>query len=63
MPIQEMDLSAADAPPPFDYEHNGLDDFLVLNGRPWPTEGPVQLIAFFPDSDWVTSTSRAVTPS
>src|SRR5438874_433009 len=43
--------------PPFDYERNGLDDFLVLNGRPWPTEGPVQLIAFFPDSDWVTSAS------
>jgi hypothetical protein len=35
---------------PLDYDGNGLQDFLVLNGRPWPISGPVQLIAFFPGS-------------
>lgn len=29
-----------------DHDRNGLDDFLVLNGK--TSEGPVQLIAFFP---------------
>ena len=31
-----------------DYDHNGLMDFLVLNGKGALYPGPVQLIAFFP---------------
>jgi len=31
-----------------DYDHNGLTDFLVLNGKGALYPGPVQLLAFFP---------------
>jgi hypothetical protein len=48
MAIPETDQGAGDAVVPIDYDRNGLTDFLVLNGRPWPYSGPVQLIAFFP---------------
>jgi hypothetical protein len=48
MTIPETTQGAGDAVVAIDYDRNGLMDFLVLNGRPWPYSGPTQLIAFFP---------------
>jgi hypothetical protein len=48
MDIPQTTEGAGDAVAPIDYDRNGLTDFVVLNGRPWPYSGPVQLIAFFP---------------
>ena len=39
---------SADAVLALDYDHNGLTDFLTLNGR--YSSGPLQLIAFFPSA-------------
>jgi hypothetical protein len=50
MTIPQTSVGAGDAAVPLDYDRNGLEDFLVLNGRPYPIRGPVQLIAFFPGS-------------
>jgi hypothetical protein len=50
MTIPQTSIGAGDAAVPLDYDGNGLEDFLVLNGRPYPIRGPVQLIAFFPGS-------------
>jgi hypothetical protein len=50
MTIPQTSVGAGDAAVPLDYDGNGLEDFLVLNGRPYPIRGPVQLIAFFPGS-------------
>jgi hypothetical protein len=50
MTIPQTTVGAGDAAVPLDYDGNGLEDFLVLNGRPYPIRGPVQLIAFFPGS-------------
>jgi hypothetical protein len=50
MTIPQTTVGAGDAAVPLDYDRNGLEDFLVLNGRPYPIRGPVQLIAFFPGS-------------
>jgi hypothetical protein len=59
MTVPETDVGSGDTAVPFDYDHNGLDDFLVLNGRPWPKEGPVQLIAFFRDEGMPGQGERA----
>ena len=45
-PIPQTAAGSADAVIPIDYDRNGLDDFVVLNGN--HKAGPVQLIAFFP---------------
>jgi hypothetical protein len=50
MTMPQTSVGAGDAAVPLDYDRNGLEDFLVLNGRPYPIRGPVQLIAFFPGS-------------
>lgn len=47
IPIPEALQGQADGVYPMDYDGNGLVDFLVLNGG-GASEGPVQLIAFFP---------------
>jgi hypothetical protein len=46
IPVPETTEGAGDEAVPLDFDANGLTDFLVLNGRPWPNRGPVQLIAF-----------------
>ena len=50
MQVPQTSVGAGDAAVPLDYDGNGLEDFLVFNGRPYPIRGPVQLIAFFPGS-------------
>jgi hypothetical protein len=50
MTIPQTTVGAGDWAVPLDYDGNGLEDFLVMNGRPYPIRGPVQLIAFFPGS-------------
>jgi hypothetical protein len=47
MTIPETASGCGDDVFPIDYDHNGLSDFIVLNGCN-DTPGPVQLIAFFP---------------
>ena len=47
LPIPETTTGNGDNAYPIDVEHNGLTDFLVLNGKD-PALGPMQLIAFFP---------------
>ena len=47
LPIPEVTAGSGDRAYPIDAEHNGLADFLVLNGK-YPAPGPMQLIAFFP---------------
>jgi hypothetical protein len=46
--IPEPGAGTADDVVTLDYDHNGLDDFLVTNGR--SGHGPLKLIAFFPQS-------------
>jgi hypothetical protein len=49
MSIPETTLGSGDSVYPIDFEHNGLTDFLVLNGSGLTKQpGPVQLIVFFP---------------
>ena len=48
MPIPETTVGAGDDAYALDYDHNGLMDFLVLNGGRVDLPGPVELIAFFP---------------
>ena len=45
--VPETTTGNGDNAYPIDAEHNGLTDFLVLNGKD-PALGPMQLIAFFP---------------
>lgn len=47
-PIPSTRLGGPDSAIALDYDHNGLTDFLVLNGKGGP--GPVQLIAMFRDA-------------
>ena len=47
--IPETTVGKGDTAYPIDVEHNGLTDFLVLNGKD-PLPGPLQLLAFFPSS-------------
>ena len=48
MPIPETTVGAGDDAYALDYDHNGLMDFLVLNGGRVDLPGPIELIAFFP---------------
>jgi hypothetical protein len=48
MPIPQTTVGAGDDAYALDYDHNGLMDFLVLNGGRVDLPGPVELIAFFP---------------
>ncbi len=59
MTIPETTQGAGDSVYPLDYDGNGLTDFLVLNGN--LRKGPIQLIAFFPEShmDGPVGRSRA----
>jgi hypothetical protein len=50
---------AAESVWPIDYDSNGLTDFLVLNGD-GQAQGPVQLIAFSPDTVPADTTSPRV---
>jgi hypothetical protein len=42
-PIPETSIGAGDRAYPLDYNHDGLTDFLVLNGQV-PSSGPIQLL-------------------
>ena len=46
MPIPQTTVGAGDDAYALDYDHNGLMDFLVLNGGRVDLPGPVELIAF-----------------
>jgi hypothetical protein len=46
LPLPDASAGGGDSAYTLDYDHNGLDDMLVLNGA--HKEGPLQLIAFFP---------------
>ena len=48
MPVPRASGGSAESVTAIDYDHNGLTDFLVLNGKGALFPGPVQLIAFFP---------------
>ena len=48
MDVPDAAYGSAESVTPIDYDQNGLTDFLVLNGKGFLTQGPVQLIAFFP---------------
>jgi FG-GAP-like repeat len=50
MPIPQTTVGAGDDAYALDYDHNGLMDFLVLNGGRVDLPGPVELIAFFPSA-------------
>jgi len=49
IPIPETTEGCGDVAVTIDYNQNGLDDFIVLNGcGPSDTPGPIQLISFYP---------------
>jgi hypothetical protein len=58
MSIPETSVGKGDRAYPLDYDHNGLTDFLVLNGA--KNDGPIQLIAFFPPARVPRSDPRRI---
>ncbi len=50
LPIPQATFGTGDAVWPIDYDNNGLTDFAVANGAYGGNAGPVELIAFFPDT-------------
>jgi hypothetical protein len=50
MKIPGVRTGSAESVTPIDYDNNGLTDFIVTNGLNGSLPGPVQLIAFFPES-------------
>jgi plastocyanin len=61
MTIPETTLGVGQGVYPLDYDHNGLTDFLVLNGD--HVNGPVQLIAFFPSAQAVRAAGGESRPT
>jgi hypothetical protein len=47
MAVPQATRGTGDTAYALDYEHNGLQDILVLNGHSSARQGPVQLITFF----------------
>ena len=56
--IPQTTVGAGDDTYALDYDHNGLMDFLVLNGGRVDLPGPVELIAFFPSAQAQNRTER-----